>query len=131
MKALVFAARTGKLLGMPVAVSALLSGCQVSPPAVREGARAGMVRDADTLVAGEVAHDLDALLPRVLALQPDTRRSPLEVWVQEVPALYAFKTSSYSDADGFFAEGAQRIHLRAGSDNIERTLAHELVHATL
>src|SRR5689334_5743432 len=131
MKAPVFAAPSGRCLSVPVAAFALLSGCQVSPPAASEVAREGMVRAADPLVAGEVAHDLDALLPRVLALLPDTRRSPLEVWVQEVPALYAFKTSAYSDADGFFAEGAQRIHLRAGSDNIERTLAHELVHATL
>ena len=37
--------------------------------------------------------------------------------------------SAYSDADGFFAEGARRIHLREGSDNLQRTLVHELVHA--
>ncbi len=131
MKAQVFAARAGRFLSVPVAVSALLSGCQVGPPTAREVAREGVVRAGDPIVAGEIARDLDALLPRVLALLPDTRRAPLEVWVQEVPALYAFKTSAYSDADGFFAEGAQRIHLRAGSDNIQRTLAHELVHATL
>jgi hypothetical protein len=131
MKAKVFAARAGRLLPVPVTLAALLFGCQVGPPRASENAREGVVRASDPFVAVNVARDLDDLLPRVLALLPDTRRSPLEVWVQETPALYAFKTSAYSDADGFFAEGAQRIHLRAGSDNLERTLAHELVHATL
>lgn len=131
MKAHVFAARTGRLLPVPVTLAALLFSCQVGPPRACEVAREGVVRAADGRVAAQVAKDLDDLLPRVLDLLPDSRRSPLEVWVQETPALYSFKTSAYSDADGFFAEGAQRIHLRAGSDNLERTLAHELVHAAL
>jgi hypothetical protein len=131
MKTLVFAGRAGRFLPLPALAAALLSGCQVGPPKERELAREGVVRAADRGLAVEVGRELDALLPRVLELLPDTRRRPLEVWVQEVPALYAFKTSAYSDADGFFAEGAQRIHLREGSDNIQRTLAHELVHATL
>src|SRR4030095_9983937 len=44
------------------------------------------------------------------------------------PALWAFARSAYSDADGFWAEGVGRIHLRTGAERLERTLAHELVH---
>jgi hypothetical protein len=131
MKSPLVAGLAGRLITVSAMAAALLSGCQVGPPKEREVAREGVVRAGDRLLAIEVGRELDDLLPRVLAILPDTRRRPLEVWVQEVPALYAFKTSAYSDADGFYAEGAQRIHLREGSDNLRRTLVHELVHATL
>jgi hypothetical protein len=74
---------------------------------------------------------LDGLLPRVTALVPDTRERPLEVWVQETPRLYRFWTTSNQEADGFWAESPGRIHLRETGAGLERTLAHELVHATL
>jgi hypothetical protein len=105
--------------------------CQVAPPASSATARFGVVRAADSAEAKRVATLLDQLAPRVVSLVPDTRTQELEVWVQESPALYRFSTSSYSDADGFWAEDRGRIHLRASAENIERTLAHELVHASL
>ncbi len=131
MKSPLVAGLVVRLITVSAMAAALLSGCQVGPPKEREVAREGVVRAEDRLLAISVGRELDALVPQVLELLPDTRRRPLEVWVQEVPALYAFKTSAYSDADGFYAEGAQRIHLREGSDNLQRTLVHELVHATL
>lgn len=74
---------------------------------------------------------VDELLPMLLAQIPDTRRKHLEIWVQDAPALYRVSSSNYSDADGFWAEGPGRIHLRASAENLRRTLAHELVHASL
>jgi hypothetical protein len=131
MKCPLVAGLAGRLIAVSATAAALLSGCQVGPPKEREVAQEGVVRASDRLLAIEVGRELDELLPLVLEILPDTQRRPLEVWIQEVPALYAFKTSAYSDADGFYAEGAQRIHLREGSDNLRRTLVHELVHATL
>jgi hypothetical protein len=51
--------------------------------------------------------------------------------VQETPALYKVGQHAYREADGFWAEGAGRIHLRDDADSLRRTLAHELVHAAL
>lgn len=132
MKTAVFAGPIANLRWAAFAVAAFpLAGCQVSPPAAHARAREGIVRAATLERATELAAELDELRPRVLALLPDSRRAKLEVWIQDVPALYEFQASAYSDADGFFAETARRIHLRDRSDHIERTLAHELVHASL
>jgi hypothetical protein len=62
---------------------------------------------------------------------PDARERPLSVWVQEVPELYWLPRTIMPEADGFYAPGMHRIHLREQSEDLERTLAHELVHATL
>lgn len=108
-----------------------LIACQVSPPTHYSAARAGMVRAQSQDQAEAVATMLDRLAPEVLSALPDTRARDLEVWVQETPALYRFATSAYNDADGFWAAEPERIHLRAGADDLQRTLAHELVHASL
>jgi hypothetical protein len=68
---------------------------------------------------------------RVLKIVPNTRSTPLEVWIQDELKLYAFNKNSYNDADGFWAEDVSRIHLRSGARHLERTLVHELVHASL
>lgn len=114
-----------------LALAGIASGCLVAPPRQELAAREGRVRAERTDRAQAVAEALDELLPRVLETLPGTRHPRLEVWVQDVPALYAFQKSAYSDADGFYAEGMQRIHLREGSEHLARTLAHELVHASL
>jgi hypothetical protein len=113
------------------ALTAWLAGCQVMPPAHGAAAQAGMVRAQTSEQAELVAAMLDRLAPEVRATLPDARQRALEVWVQETPALYRFGTSAYNDADGFWAAEPERIHLRAGADDLQRTLAHELVHATL
>lgn len=113
------------------ATACLASGCLVSPPREHTLAREGVVRAASPATAERVAADFDRLMPLVLEILPDSKRRDLEVWVQDVPALYEFQASAYSEADGFYAQSARRIHLREGSDHIERTLAHELVHASL
>ncbi|MBK7876514.1 MAG: hypothetical protein IPJ77_12325 [Planctomycetes bacterium] len=73
----------------------------------------------------------DRLEPQVLLLLPEARERRVDVWVQELPALYRFAPRAYQDADGFFSESEDRIHLREGAESLERTLAHELVHAHL
>lgn len=132
MKTSVFADPIARLRLMAIAVAAFLSGgCLVAPPTEDVQARDGLVRAGTLERAQVVASALDRLAPGVLERVPDSRRCRLEVWVQDVPALYEHQADAYSDADGFFAEQAGRIHLRDGSDHIERTLAHELVHASL
>ena len=68
---------------------------------------------------------------QVLELVPHTHNEPLEVWLQEELKLYTFNKSAYDEADGFWAEDVSRIHLRLGARHLERTLVHELVHASL
>lgn len=68
---------------------------------------------------------------QVLEIVPHTHNQPLEVWLQEELRLYAFNKSAYDEADGFWAEDVSRIHLRLGARHLERTLVHELVHASL
>lgn len=129
LKSPFFAALRNALLlaGCPICLTA----CQVAPPAYSTAARAGIVRAASQGDAQRVAAMFDQLAPRVVALVPDSRSKKLEVWLQDAPALYLFSTSSYSDADGFWADDRARIHLRESAENLERTLAHELVHASL
>ncbi|MBL8857231.1 MAG: hypothetical protein JNL28_01825 [Planctomycetes bacterium] len=132
MKASVPAGPIAPLRWAAIAATAVLAGgCMVSPPREHTRAQEGVVRAASPLTAERVGQAFDRLLPGVLALVPDSRRRDIEIWVQDVPALYEFQSSAYSDADGFYAHSARRIHLREGSENIERTLAHELVHASL
>jgi hypothetical protein len=116
-----------------VVVCALASAsCQALPPPARVDAREGVVRAGSPEEAAVVAKALDALLPEVLALLPDARARSLEVWIQDEPELYTFpRTSAYRDADGFFSDRLDRIHLRSSADDLRRTLAHELVHASL
>src|SRR5438552_3174150 len=113
-----------RLRGVLLVGAACIAACQVTPPTAVFQAHEGLVRADDALRAGEVAAMLDHLSPRVRELLLDSRTSAREVWLQPEPALYAFQTSAYSDADGFWAESAHRIHLRARSENVERTLAH-------
>jgi len=124
------AGRAARILAL-AAASFGLCACLARPPAESASARLGTVRAATRVRAEDVARALDALAPRVVAAIPGTRLEPLEVWVQETPTLYSLRTSTYSDTDGFWAEGVRRIHLRESADQIERTLAHELVHASL
>jgi hypothetical protein len=91
----------------------------------------GTVRAASRAQAAQVARALDLLAPRVRALLPDARDQRLSVWVQPVPELYWLPRIVMAEADGFYAPGMHRIHLREGAEDLERTLAHELVHATL
>ncbi|MDP7573020.1 MAG: hypothetical protein QF391_15570, partial [Myxococcota bacterium] len=108
-----------------------LAACHAIPPAAGVEASHGAVRAATPERAEEVATMLDALLPRVTAMIPDSRARHVEVWVQQTPRLYRFWTTSNEEADGFWAAGPGRIHLRETGTGLERTLAHELVHATL
>lgn len=108
-----------------------IAGCRAVPPTHGSSAREGHVRAERPDDASRVAASLDELAPRVRALLPDTRERRVEVWVQEDPVLYRFPHFSYADADGLYVAGAGRIHLRRDAEHLDRTLAHELVHASL
>src|SRR5687767_9975537 len=105
-----------------------LSACQVLPPEHRALTPVGLVRASTPSKAAEVARLLAELQPEVVAALPEARPRTIEVWVQDTPALYRFALRAYQDADGFFSESEDRIHLREAADSLERTLAHELVH---
>lgn len=106
--------------------------CQVVPPPATFDGPSGRVRAGAQEEAEAVHQLLEVLHPRILETLPDTVERRLEVWVQASPALYRFsEATSYDEADGFWSEGHGRIHLREAAGNLERTLAHELVHASL
>lgn len=116
---------------VPALLLAGFSSCQVLPPEHAAATGAGSVRASSSERAEDVAALFARLEPAVVRLLPEARTRKLDVWVQEHPALYRFAQRAYQDADGFFSEAADRIHLRSAADNLERTLAHELVHAHL
>ena len=124
-------ARRRPTVALVLAVALALGACQVAPPRQRVAADAGTVRAGTRAEAERVAALLDRLAPQVRALLPGGPRGALEVWVQPAPVLYRFATSTYGDADGFYAAEPRRIHLREQADDLERTLVHELVHASL
>jgi len=101
------------------------ASCQALPPPARADARDGVVRAGSPEEAREIAGALDVLFPAVLSEVPDAHARRLEVWVQKEPAMYRFPPSTtYSEADGFFSDRLSRIHLRAGADDVRRTLVH-------
>lgn len=109
-----------------------LSGCHAPAPAMRAPISfGGEVRAENERLAQRIAKEVESSRERVLALLPDSHDRELDVWIQDEPALYSFPSVSYSEADGFWAERPGRIHLRHDADDLERTLVHELVHATL
>lgn len=108
-----------------------LGSCLAPPPPTSVDARRGRVRAADPAEARAVGALLDQLVPRVLTELPDSDVGELEVWVQETPKLYRSARPASSDAEGLWAESHRRILLGRRADNLERTLAHELVHACL
>ena len=125
--------RTSRLahLSLILAAPALLGACQVLPPTALSQGPAGTVRAAAPSEALEVSEMLEELRPLVTLALPDATVPELEVWVQPQPALYRFEGETYAEADGFWSSEHGRIHLREGASSLRRTLAHELVHASL
>lgn len=119
----------GTVLGAILLI--LLVGCQAVPPAHRVPTELGAVRADELARAQELAAALTELAPRVAELLPASRPRPVDVWVQEEPRLFRFGKPAHQEADGFWALGPRRIHLREGADDLRRTLAHELTHAFL
>ncbi len=113
------------------ALLAIVSGCQVGPPPVAFEGPGGLVRATAPTQALRVSEMLTELQPQVLDMLPDAVERDLEVWVQTQPALYRFEGDTYAEADGFWSVSHERIHLREGASSVRRTLAHELVHASL
>jgi hypothetical protein len=102
------------------------------PPRAHVYAKQGSVRGENESEALRVSRLLDRLGPEALALLPDSALpGDLEVWVQETPRLYTFPGEGTHDAEGLWSEAHGRILLARGADDLERTLAHELVHACL
>ena len=115
----------GALLGV------FMGSCQVAPPRAAFQGPEGLIRADLAHEAEEVSGYFEELRTSVDALLPGTDNRAREVWVQEEPAMYTFSGSAYAEADGFWSESAGRIHLRRNSQSLRRTLAHELVHASL
>ena len=109
----------------------LATACQVAPPPIEVAGPAGSVRAEQRALAVHVETQLRDLQAEVEALLPDTSGRVTEVWIQEAPRLYLYGDASYEEADGFWSEGHARIHLRRDAASLPRTLAHELVHASL
>ncbi len=121
--------RRGPVLG--AILLALAAGCQAVPPSQRVPTELGAVRADELDRAQELAAALTELAPRVAELLPASRPRPVDVWVQKEPRLFRFGKAAHQEADGFWALGPRRIHLREGADDLRRTLAHELTHAFL
>lgn len=109
-----------------------LPACLVTPPSALVQASTGVVRGSTELEARTLGQTLDRLQPLVSASLPGTRQvEGLEVWIQDKPGLYSFPHQSNGEAEGLWAESHDRILLAREADDLERTLAHELVHASL
>jgi hypothetical protein len=89
------------------------------------------VRAGERVVAERISRACEEFAPRLMDLVPDTSLPELSIWVQELPTLYEFPLTTLPEADGFYASDHRRIHLRQSAPDLERTLAHELVHAAL
>lgn len=109
---------------------AVLTACQSAPRARVEAGgvefRAERLEDAERVSSAYLR-----LAPRIGELLPDAQLPGISVWVQPLPTLYEFPRTTMPEADGFYAPEHRRIHLRESAPDIERTLAHELVHAAL
>ncbi len=108
-----------------------LASCLVAPPAVSIETETEIVRADSTEEARRIVELLETLRPKILLTVPDSRLEFMEVWVQDRPTLYGFPRMASTDAEGLWAESHDRILLGRDADNLERTLAHELVHAAL
>jgi hypothetical protein len=126
-----FTEHTWRRLGAVCILSLTALSCQaIPPPASFQGPTATVRAEAEGPAAA-VSELLEELAPDILETLPDTVKREFEVWVQPTPVLHRFDDSAYEGADGFWSEGHGRIHLREGAESLQRTLAHELVHASL
>jgi hypothetical protein len=124
--------KTPSPLSLGLILATLLPACLVAPPSAQVFSKSGTVRGASTLEAQELADKLDYLRPNLMKSLPGARQVvDLEVWIQDTPGLYSFPHSANGDAEGLWSESHDRILLARDADDMERTLAHELVHASL
>jgi hypothetical protein len=118
-------------LGRLVPLLLALASCRVLPPTHKAETCLGVVRASTPEEAERVAALVEEVHPAVEAWLPGHRALQLDVWLQDRPTLSPFGPASIGEADGFWAEGVSRIHLREDADSLRRTLVHELVHAAL
>jgi hypothetical protein len=114
-----------------VLIIACLGACQVAAPKASFQGPQALIRSDIPAEAEEISGVYEKLRLAVDALLPGSETRAREVWIQAEPALYHFNQDSYAEADGFWSENLARIHLRRNSHSLRRTLAHELVHASL
>ena len=116
---------------LPIVLLTVVTACQAVPPGAAFDGPSARVRADDQDLAEEISILLEELRPRIVAQLPDSECRAQEVWIQVSPALYRFSEAAYEEADGFWSESHGRIHLRESAHSLARTLAHELVHASL
>jgi hypothetical protein len=119
------------LLPLAGLAGVLFLSCMASPPQEVLAFEGGTVRAASRGEAGEIETLLAELRPALLDLVPDTAFEDLDVWVQDKPSLYRYPREATADAEGLWSPTHRRIMLSRHADDVERTLAHELVHAAL
>lgn len=113
------------------ALALATSACLAPPPNWSAQVERSVVRGDSVEEAKHVAEILSELEPRLLAMLPDAELDELEVWIQDRPSLYKSPQPAVADAEGLWSEAHDRILISRHADSVERTLAHELVHAAL
>jgi hypothetical protein len=109
----------------------LPSACLAVAPRATVYAGKTVVRAPSQAEAARVSRLFEQFGPRVVDFVPDSELTPIEICMQDDPGLYRFPRSAAHDAEGLWAASHQRILLSRTADSVERTLVHELVHATL
>ena len=113
-----------------------LVGCASGPP-VAHVTPHGVIRSVDRDAAVALAPEFLDFRAEIIELLPDTRRGPVDIWLEEQPTLHEHgQEDGWADAYTLTWGGGRtpRVHLPAdpGTDAERRNLvAHELVHALL
>ncbi|QDU66439.1 hypothetical protein [Engelhardtia mirabilis] len=132
-----FPTRFRRPLALAAQVALLaLAGCASGPP-IAEVTPFGVIRATDRGAAAILAPEFLEFRTEIIALLPDTREGPVNIWLEERPTLREHgQEDGWADAYTLTWGGSRtpRVHLPAdpGTDAERRNLiAHELVHALL
>lgn len=112
-----------------------LSSCTSLPP-VAEVTPHGIIRAHDPAMGKDFAPEFLSFRAAIRTLLPDTRSGPVDLCLEEDPALHSSGDKGWADAYTVTWKGDRtpRVHLpcHSGTDAERRNLiAHELVHALL
>lgn len=118
------------LLVVGLAAGGPAAGCLAPAPVRVHSGEWGMVRADDPAQLADIVERQARLLPRVVAALPGAQPQPSELWVQEQLRYYRFaKRASAMNGFTIIDSHPVRVHMQAGADFLDWTLAHEYVHA--